>query len=381
MTVKSGYQKRIEAKLAELSIALDPQTIVNLRIRSKSGRTLDETMLGNQEWDVVNVRRGDTDCELCGHKHIRNIFTIKCKANGNKLDIGSKCAKNYADADLIDGLCKMYNLEYNKIVNPIKFEKELENLAWGASPESTPYRRLPSVRRLMGRMVNCGSASKVIAKINGGKYIGKREKEVIALYSYLKNNQALVLVVDNAYRIGEKIRYEARMAEYEARRKQWEAEAEARRAAERRQRLYRNVLTLFANLDSLTRRRNEALAYRVCNAFYDSNYGEILREVQLTSTLAKCKNSREVEFVKQNHNSRLTVAQQKWLDDIKSREVVETEETPEVDYRGLFQELYSYELKPRDKKFVGSCYGYFKRNGFVTDGQLPILEKIKGNYS
>jgi hypothetical protein len=200
MTKKSSYQIRIEKKLADLSIGLDPRSLVRLAdINEGLIESLEKTITGNQHFKPVKVyRHTGRKCDLCGHNPIKNVFVIENKARHQELHIGSDCARNYIDADLVSAICKQYNLEYKKIVNPIKFEADIEILEWALSGKAPAVRSLHYLRY---NLVHQGSPRNLLTKIRTGKNIGKREKEVLAFWKHVYDNQDAILVVEEIIKL------------------------------------------------------------------------------------------------------------------------------------------------------------------------------------
>lgn len=59
------------------------------------------------EWDIVSERE-DEDCAescVCGHEHLRRLFTIRNRLNGNEIyPIGSTCIRKFERDDLNEDL-------------------------------------------------------------------------------------------------------------------------------------------------------------------------------------------------------------------------------------------------------------------------------------
>jgi|CXWL01.1.fsa_nt_gi hypothetical protein len=205
---KSGYWTRIEKKLASLSIMYSPQLLVRLKLDMKNGVSLQKTITGEDAWKLVDYRYGHTNCELCGHVGIVRIFKIRSEETGQTLEIGSECVRNYLDADLVDALCKEFDLEYHKIVNPEQYANELEVLAW-ASQNGKLVSDVAVLRGYRYGLQHNGNPSAVAQKILAGKVVGKKEKEVINFWKFVKENTNLVAF---AYLVGyyEKLGHEIR---------------------------------------------------------------------------------------------------------------------------------------------------------------------------
>lgn len=205
----SGYKTRIQAKLAELSYALNPEMLYNLGLKEQ-----ETTVLGGQVWRVTKFyyTAHKQDCELCGHANLKRVFVIRCDDTQKELHIGSECATNYIDVDIVKGLCKVFDLEYNKIVNPIKFEKELEILNWVVSQKGIRD-EVVCLRSYRASLINYGNPLSVIHKINSGKVVGKREKEVIEFWATIKqirddlNHVSSVMAIFDAMKAGQRDRY------------------------------------------------------------------------------------------------------------------------------------------------------------------------------
>ena len=45
-------------------------------------------------WECTDVSEGDWNCELCGHPHIRYLFTIANRKDGQRMIVGSECVNN-----------------------------------------------------------------------------------------------------------------------------------------------------------------------------------------------------------------------------------------------------------------------------------------------
>jgi len=71
---------------------------------------------GSGDWTLVAVghTHGHATCELCGHNPIRRLFWIKQNSTGRELMVGSECAVNYANADLVRGYMSRLQSEQNR---------------------------------------------------------------------------------------------------------------------------------------------------------------------------------------------------------------------------------------------------------------------------
>lgn len=84
----SSYQARIERTLTDIFFEV-PQ---------------EQQRSAGREWLLTHVAHtnGYAICELCGHNPIKRLYFIESASTGRELMIGSECARNYADVDLID---------------------------------------------------------------------------------------------------------------------------------------------------------------------------------------------------------------------------------------------------------------------------------------
>ena len=371
---QSGYQTRINKKLAELSIAIDPATLVKFGLARKHGEAAFESgIAGGEEWNFTNFRYGHMDCELCNHKNIRRIFTIQCKANGNKLDIGSECAKNYIDSDLVDGLCRVFNVEYNKIVNPIKFEDALEILNWAV--ETKEFHNLSSFRSHRYNLINYGDAGSVIRKINLGKNITKREKEVIAFWKHVKDNQELVTHFNNQF-----------VANAEKRRAAWEAQRqaahEARLAVYKRNRVFRDLASVFRNI----RHNNLQLAARSqkhCQVLGNFLVNAVVYvETKRVKTLAEKVIASDEERGKGVAYTVVRYIDAGW--NVSDRQIAALEKavapkTATIEIFGtkeLVEKVNNASLSGWSVDFVRSVTAFYNKNGNISQKQFNVLNKI-----
>ena len=310
---KSAYQKRIEKALAGLSIEMDARTIAKFSlIAAGKKKSLEQTIQGDDEFTIESAYRSPgMKCELCGHNPIKNVFVLKHKTNHNKLNIGCECAKNYIDADLVDAVCKEYDFEYRKIVNPIKFEDYLPALEWAREYKGAA--RLSSVRSQLSKFINYGNPSNILAKINGGKTIGKREKEVLEFWKHVYENQDAVAVVHQISNLINATRRYYIELKYEA---------------QRNKRITSNFFSITVKRDLCTFVQNFfGFQRRVLEASVKAEEKPVEEKpvVGLTQkALDNCKSGKERDFVNQCARYRkvgreLTPAQQSWFDSILTR--------------------------------------------------------------
>jgi hypothetical protein len=129
----SAYQTRIQKKLAKLSVGLNPRTLAQFKVKVAEceGGKLPTTVVGDDEFTPVKFYYSlGQKCDLCGHVPIKRVYVIKSESSSKEAHIGSECAKNYIDEDIVEGLTKVFQIEYNKIVNVEKYDEGLKALEW-----------------------------------------------------------------------------------------------------------------------------------------------------------------------------------------------------------------------------------------------------------
>ncbi len=358
---------------------------------------METTIVGGEEWEPIHFYyyAGKKDqhyiCQLCGHNPIKRVFVIKSRTSGQELHIGSECATNYLDADIISGLTKMFGIEYNKIVNPIKYEDGVQVLEWAV--ENTI--QLPL--RMRSEFINSGSASSVLQKINNGKGISKREKEVMESYKIIFNNH-------EGYKVVTKITEDMKEMMYEKRQKQIEED--------RRWHIFQNLLFSLKNdipdwekmkerneeiIELLAQVDKESLGYfqkntirivedRIKNGLDVNNYISSMKEIiesknkqtviddifnKLDEKDLSDNQKSFVESVRSQYNNKKSIsdkqrfALERFLSNDKDESV-----------KQLFDKIEEFELGSRDKNFVASINKFYNDRDYITPKQKAALENI-----
>lgn len=215
---REQLREKIQTKLADLSFAISPVAIAKLKIAQKNGG-LDMTVYASQEWQCTKAYYAHKrqDCQLCGHANLMRVFVIKSQHSGQELHIGSECVKNYLNDDIVAGLCKLFDLEYNKIVNPVKYEDSIDALRWAYEQSRDGAFRYYSFNGRRSRLQNYGDPSAVIRKIDSGKVIGKNERDVMEFWKSVYDNRATLEWDEFAASVEREMKRQASVAEYEAR--------------------------------------------------------------------------------------------------------------------------------------------------------------------
>jgi len=361
---KSAYQKRIETALADLSLNLDARTIVKfMGIRDGEVAALTSTITGADEFTATKVyRHTGMVCQLCGHNPIKNVFVIEHKINKKELHIGSDCARNYINTDLVDAVCREYAIEYKKIVNPIKFADTLPILEWAA--ERKGVAALASVRRPLWNFINSGDPRNIIFKINAGKSIGKREKEVIAFWTHVYNNQDEVVIIDNIQKLIESSRRYAMDLRMKVREDKMKMEANKRKTA------------LFFRNQPLN------IASGICSWLKAVHFehGNVSREAEITKALVNA-NANETKFindVKRSYIARaesLSYRQAAWLTTLISRST-KPEDVDCSQVEALIESARKKKLNYRQENFVDSVEYQFEKKGTLSVKQVAYLSKV-----
>ena len=341
---KSGYWTRIEKKLAELSIMHSPETLVRLRVDLNNGVSMQKTITGDDAWKFVGYRYGHKNCDLCGHVGIVRIFKIKSAESGEELEIGSECVRNYLHADLVDALCKEFDLEYHKIVNPEQYASELEVLRWAT--ENGKGFSINSLNRVRSNLINYANPASVIQKIVGGKTVGKREKEVIAYWTLLKNNsnaKSFAIFCEYFYELAYEVQHALRK-DRAAQAKQEQRQAFA---------IFNPATMLELVLVGADTKDTDASYYvnRIYKHLAEGEYLGYVRE--------------QYEYIRNRVLSKVYAFQEQEKKEEQINELVE-----------LFKSLYEKDLPESQKRFVDSVYSYYKRNKNVTPKQEVVLRKF-----
>lgn len=116
----SIYKEKIERRLA--GVIITPLMVLKHRAGAAP-----ET--GAKEFTVVDLGRGDLpQCELCDHKNIVNIFKIQSLTTGKTFRVGCECAKNFAEADLVETMKELLDDRYGQARNEVMYEEEISTL-------------------------------------------------------------------------------------------------------------------------------------------------------------------------------------------------------------------------------------------------------------
>lgn len=91
----SPYQVRIERTLTDIFFEVPTE------------------QQAHREWTLTHVAhtRGYSTCDMCGHNPIKRLFFIKSASSGREMCIGSECARNYADVDLVNAYLRRIGRE------------------------------------------------------------------------------------------------------------------------------------------------------------------------------------------------------------------------------------------------------------------------------
>jgi hypothetical protein len=202
----SAYQTKIEKALAKLSFGANAITVAHFKCKLDENGQLPTTIYGDDEFGFEKFYYSSGQiCDLCGHNPIKRVYVIKSITTKKEAHIGCECAKNYIDADIVDGLSKIFNFEYNKIINPIKYETEVEAIDWAIENKiRLPYRisgaGVEGVRTSYD-LINGGSPRSVKAKIDAGKAVTKKEKQVLAVWSWVYSHRVEIDLINSVGRV------------------------------------------------------------------------------------------------------------------------------------------------------------------------------------
>ena len=266
---KDVLREKIQTKLAELSFAISPVAIAKLKIAQKNGG-LDMTVYASQEWQATKAYYAHKrqDCELCGHANLMRVFVIKSQSSGRELHIGSECVRNYLNDDIVAGICKLFDLEYNKIVNPVKYEDAMEALRWAYEQTRLGAFRYYSFNGRRGRLQNYGDPSAVIRKIDSGKPIGKNEREVMDFWKEAFERREQLAWDEFAFAVKREFERRAAQEAWEAKLR-WEgfisffSNLEAAYLAAEKELMLREVVKVFDWFTDTTKKRDVFTAFNV----------------------------------------------------------------------------------------------------------------------
>jgi hypothetical protein len=198
----SAYKTRIQKQLAKLSIALTPVTLAQFKceVAGEEDGLLPTTIIGDDEFRPVRFYYSlGQKCDLCGHNPIKRVYVIESVHSGQEAHIGCDCAKNYLDIDIVEGLTKLFQIEYNKIVNVEKYADEVLALEWAKESRfALPYNlKACGVENIDSRydLVHGGDASSVLTKLRDGKGISKRERQVMEIWDWFYTRRGELAVV------------------------------------------------------------------------------------------------------------------------------------------------------------------------------------------
>jgi hypothetical protein len=394
MTRDTAYRTKIEKALADLHI---PNALLaaKLRKRYREYNYLEDGIPTSpdmaDEFEFVGAYHAGAktvNCQLCGHKNLKRVFQIKSKVSGKVADIGSSCVHNYLEADIIDGLCKLINVEYLERVNPIKFEAEIKILEDAiANNVRLPY----SVR---GYLINGGSPESALRKIKAGKSITKREKEVFLAYTAYAKSSVNVEALDALTGYYKDLAYRVKLLQ---RRQRQEKMLRIHGAKYGRTcnpiRFLSFIADILENEAALIEERKKAAFKSYVEAVtapivaannlgvvqYNEYYGR--KAAELLERNAAALNYQETKFL----NTVVSFAGRGDLADWAGKKVDQIEANlatpPEVriakanETKAIFDFLYSKNLNYGTKRFIDSVYGQYRRKGSVSPKQFAAILK------